>query len=144
MNSPFLLFDVGCQRLALPVATVERVVAASEMIPLDEPHPLVRGLVNVGGEPFPVVDLRSSPGGLFPEIELSDRFILLRDGERPLALLVSSLTGVVDLDVDVVTLPGGESPRQVRVVLEEGETSFVLVPSLEVLLKYVVSVAEVP
>ena len=135
LSAFFLLVDMLRRRFALPVEAVERIVAAAETVPLAEPCPAVRGLVNVGGAALPVVDLRPAPGGLFPDLELSDRFVLLREGGRLVALLVEGLAGVVELDVDVVALPGDGPSRQVSVAFEGDEASAVLVRSPEALLR---------
>ncbi|WP_300526177.1 chemotaxis protein CheW [Aminiphilus sp.] len=114
----FLVFSVAEQRFALPVEGIERVVAAAETTPLPDAPPFVLGVVNVGGEAAPVVDLRQRLGAPRRDMLLSDRFLLVRDEGRLFALLVDGVEGVCALEPQDVSVASGEDAR-VALSLEE-------------------------
>ena len=94
VDEPVLVFLVAGRRHALPVGDVERVVPAAEVTPLPDAPPDVRGAVKVGSEVAPVVDLRRRFGLPSRELELSDRFLLVRFQGALRALLVEAVEGV--------------------------------------------------
>jgi purine-binding chemotaxis protein CheW len=118
VREAFLVFSVAEQRFALPVEGIERVVAAAETTPLPDAPSFVLGVVNVGGEAAPVVDLRQRFGAMKRDMLLSDRFLLVRDEGRLFALLVDGVEGVCDLEPqDVSVVSNGDA----RVALSSEE-----------------------
>ena len=84
MQEHFLAFSVAERRFALPLAEVDRIVAAVEIQGLPQAPAFVRGVVNVGGVLVPVMDLRVLRALPPREMELSDRMILVRpEGAAP-------------------------------------------------------------
>jgi chemotaxis signal transduction protein len=107
LNQTCLVFSAAGRSFALPVEAVERIVAAAETTAVDPPRRGLRGLVNVAGEVAPVVDVARCLGQLEGEMELTDRFVLVRPGGRLTALWVEAVDGVCDLDVADLPLPVG-------------------------------------
>ena len=53
-----IVFILDSQRFALPLDVVERVVRAAASDPLPNAPPIVRGVIDVGGEVLPLLSLR--------------------------------------------------------------------------------------
>jgi purine-binding chemotaxis protein CheW len=96
LRAPLLVFAVGESRCALAVDAVERVVPAVEVTPLPSVPDIVLGVVDIGGEIVPVLDVRRRFGQLRRPLRLSDRLVIARTPGRKLALLVDSADGVFD------------------------------------------------
>ncbi|WP_459936288.1 chemotaxis protein CheW [Desulfonatronum parangueonense] len=108
---PYLLFDIDRKRYALPVSEVIRVLPAAETTPAQNLPPMVRGLINIGGEVLPVVDIRICPNKADQEIDPDDRFILTTaDGIR-MALLANSVDDVRELAEQTISLPLEDDPE---------------------------------
>jgi len=133
----FLAFSVAERRFALPLAEVDRIVAAVEIQGLPQAPAFVRGVVNVGGVLVPVMDLRVLRALPPREMELSDRMILVRpEGAAPsspgedlsseglflgtFALWVDEVEGVIPLEWQDISLDGG-AVKLPRVALTPGD-----------------------
>jgi purine-binding chemotaxis protein CheW len=98
MDSPdhIVTFRLEGWACALPLDDVECVVHAVAITPLPRAPETVLGIINVHGTILPVYDLRRRlrlpPRGL----ELSDQFIVARTVQRPVALVVDSVEGVLE------------------------------------------------
>lgn len=108
-----LVFHIGPDRYGLPLADVTRVlpVVALKHIPLAPPF--VAGLMDLYGEPVPVIDL-SRLAGLTPAQIWFDTRIILLDyplaaGTAPLGLLAEHVTGIEALDPDALRDAGVRS-----------------------------------
>jgi purine-binding chemotaxis protein CheW len=89
------------QRLALPVAAVERVFAAMATRPAPNPPPGVCGLATVHGDTVPVLDLRQRLGQAPREPAPSDVFVLARVHGLRVGFFVDAVDDVVDeRDID--------------------------------------------
>lgn len=82
------------QRIALPLASVERVVRAAYLTPLPQAPDIVLGVTNVQGRVIPAINLRRRFG--LPErgITLGDRMVIAHTGKRPVALLADAVLGI--------------------------------------------------
>lgn len=96
----YALLVVGDRRLAVPIDNVERVVHAVQLIAADLPAPLA-GWVNLHGEMIPAVDLRSRLGLESRDLQLSDRFVLVRRGTLRWFLIADGVAGIVQIDDSV-------------------------------------------
>ncbi len=85
------------QRYALPLAQVERVIRAVEIIPLPKAPEIIAGVINVRGQVIPVVNIRIRFRLSDREILLSDQFIIAHTSRRPVALAVDGTDGVIEL-----------------------------------------------
>lgn len=116
---------------ALPLVHVVETMRALPIEPVADMPPFVRGVSIVRGQPMPVVDLAvllGMPSGA------AERFVTLRVANRQVALAVSGVIGVRDLDLSTLQeLPPllhgasrevieaiGTLDRQVLVVLRTG------------------------
>jgi len=91
-----VVWRLGTQRYALPLAVVERVLPAVEVTPLPDSPEVVSGILNVQGRIVPVVDMRRRLALPQRELLLGDQIVLARTARRSLAFSVDSVQGVVE------------------------------------------------
>ena len=109
-----LVFHIGADRYGLPLAGVSRVLPAVALKQLPLAPAYVAGLMDLHGEPVPVIDL-SRLAGLAPAQLWFDTRIILVDyplgggaGAR-LGLLAEHVTGIEQLDPAALRQPGIDS-----------------------------------
>jgi purine-binding chemotaxis protein CheW len=93
----FVIFTLDEQRYALPLAAVARVVRVVEITPLPKAPKIVLGVINAQGQIIPVVNLRRRFHLLEREMNLSDQLVIAHTSQRPIALLVDSVTGLAEI-----------------------------------------------
>jgi len=113
MLNQLVAFILGEQQYALPLTTVQRVVRMVEVTPLPEAPEVVLGVIDFHGNIIPVMSMRKRFG--LPEFEtsLSDQLIVADTAIRRVALVVNSVTGVLERTTEEVTeaekiVPGGQ------------------------------------
>ena len=109
-----LVFHIGADRYALPLAAVARVLpaAALKALPL-APH-WVAGLLDLHGAPVPVIDVSRLAGLNAQQVWVDTRIVLvdyaLPDGAtRPLGMLAEHVTGIDSIDAASLRDPGVSS-----------------------------------
>ena len=100
-----LVFHIGRERYALPLTAVLRVLPVARLKPLPGAPHYVPGLLDLHGEPVPVVDL-SRLAGTPPSAVRYDTRILLVDLEaagrlRRLGLKAERVAGIADIGADL-------------------------------------------
>jgi purine-binding chemotaxis protein CheW len=103
MLNQVVTFILGKQQYALHLTTVQRVVRMVEVTPLPKAPEIVLGLIDFQGIIIPVISMRKRFGLSEPETSLSDQLIVADTGTRTVALVVNSVTGVVERTVEDVT-----------------------------------------
>jgi chemotaxis-related protein WspB len=97
-----LVFHIGRERYALPLARVDRVLPAARLQELPGAPDYVRGLLNLHGEPVPVVDLSRLAGTPPDEVRYDTRILLVHvpaaGRVRRLGLKAERVTGVTSID----------------------------------------------
>ncbi len=104
--SGYITFRMGARELAAPLDQVREVVRAVGVEALLGVRAPVTGLLQLRGDPLPVVDLRSLPDS----DDLGDVLVLIGDEDGPLGLAVDQVvevTGVDSLVVDQAPRPLG-------------------------------------
>ena len=91
-----VVFRLDEQRYAVPLAVAERVVQVAEITPLPHAPRAILGVLNVHGQVVAVLDLRQRLGLQTRELILSDELLLVRAGQRIIALLVDGVEGVME------------------------------------------------
>lgn len=112
----YLAFTVAGQDFAVPVADVERVIAAQPLIPLPRPsnsdrgaHSYVVGIIELSGQIVPVAALHSQLGLAADEKPPgAGSFIILRGPEGLGAIGVDRVKQVVTLRSDALSPPPAE------------------------------------
>ncbi|HTU40492.1 MAG TPA: chemotaxis protein CheW [Candidatus Aquilonibacter sp.] len=105
-----VLFTLDSQ-YALHLRNVERVVRAAEVTPLPRSPNIVLGVINAHGNILPVVNVRRRFRLTEREMEPTDRLIIARTSRRRVALLVDSVTGVIERAEDDVVPADQIVPR---------------------------------
>lgn len=126
------VFRVGEWRLALPLASVQRVVRAVEVTALPNAPAIVLGLIDVAGTVLPVLNLRQRLGLATQPVTPDDQFLIARTKARTVVLVIDEAMGVrsgntVELAGTPNVLRGSEHIQGV-VRLEDG---LVLIQDLE-------------
>ena len=103
MLNQLVVFTLDERLYALPLARVRRVVCAVEVTPLPKAPAIVLGVINLQGNIFPVMSMRTRFGLPEPEPSLSDQIIVADTATRTVGLLVNSVTGVVERTPEEVT-----------------------------------------
>ncbi|MHB1657616.1 MAG: chemotaxis protein CheW [Burkholderiales bacterium] len=91
-----LVFAMDDQRCALYLPVVSRVMRVVEITPLPKGPDIVLGVVNVQGGVIPVINVRKRFGLPQRDIVLTDLLVLTRTARRPVALVVDTVTGVIE------------------------------------------------
>lgn len=92
----FVEFLLDEQRYALPLGAVERIVRAVHVTKIPESPAIVFGIINVGGDVVPVIDLRKRLGLRDRPMRPDDRLILADTPRWRIALWVDSVSGVFE------------------------------------------------
>jgi chemotaxis-related protein WspB len=100
-----LVFHIGRERYALPLTAVLRVLPVARLKPLpDAPH-YVPGLLDLHGEPVPVIDLSRLAGTPPSAVRYDTRFLLVdvpAAGQvRRLALKAERVAGIASIDAEL-------------------------------------------
>ncbi len=127
----YLIFYVGSRTMALPVREVDRIVPSVAMSPLNEPHPVVAGVIDVQGEGVLLYDLHRLYGEESVDLDLHHRFILITWKDRARALWTDGVKDVLQLSVEHVNLPGSE--KKVSVVFQEDRVPISVTSSCEIM-----------
>jgi purine-binding chemotaxis protein CheW len=106
---------------ALSLPAVEKVIHAVEIRHLPKAPEIITGIINVKGQIIPVADIRKRFGLGAREIDPDNRLIIADTGKRQVAILVDTVTGIMDLapgqlSVAKETLPFSEHIRGVAKV----------------------------
>ena len=103
MSNQLVVFTLETQHYALPLARVQRVVRMVEVTPLPKAPEIVLGVIDLQGDIIPVISMRKRFGLTEPEASLSDQIIVADTSTRSVALVVNSVTGVVERTAEEVT-----------------------------------------
>jgi len=90
-----LIVEVESRVCALPLAHVIETMRPFPIESLADVPPFVRGVAIIRGIPTPVVDLGAMLGRLN---ECVERFVIVRIGQKQIALSVSTVLGIRDLE----------------------------------------------
>jgi purine-binding chemotaxis protein CheW len=91
-----VVFRMDEQRYALPLAAVTRIIRAVEVTPLPGAPPVVLGVINMGGDVLPVLNMRRRFRLPEQEISPADQFLLAQTARRAVALAVNEAEGVIE------------------------------------------------
>lgn len=83
-------------RIALRLSAVERVIRAVYVSPLPDAPDIVSGVVNVQGRVVPVVNMRRRFRLADRPVTLTDRLVIARTNQRPVALMADTVSGVLE------------------------------------------------
>ena len=124
MPNHLVAFTLDGQRYALRLASVLQVTRMVEVAPLPKAPKVVLGVLNLHGRIIPVLSLRRRFGAEDKEVRLDDQLLIADTGRRRVALVVDSVTGVLERSSYEITnaeqmMPGVEHVEGLA-KLEEG------------------------
>jgi len=93
-SSQLLVFSLEGQAYGLPLAAVDRVLLAVDIVALPGAPPIVGGVINMHGEIIGVVNIRWRFRLPTRETGLYDRMIIARATNRKIAFITESVVGV--------------------------------------------------
>lgn len=93
-----LLFRLEGRRCAVRASAVAEVLAAVATSPVPRQPPYVAGVIDLRGTIVPVLDLRVRLGLPARPMELADQFVVVRAGERLLALWIDQVESFTSSD----------------------------------------------
>lgn len=96
MLNHLLTFKISEQQYALSLASVQQVVRIVEVTPLPKSPAAVLGVIDLHGRIIPVLNVRRRFGLAENEPSLNDQFIIADTSTRTVALMVNSVTGVIE------------------------------------------------
>jgi len=98
-SQPVLVLKTGMLRCALPLSFVIEILRPLPQHPLANAPAFVCGASVIRGEPVPVVNLA---GLLGAASEAATRFVLVRAGQRKVAIAVDAVIGIQDLALEAM------------------------------------------
>jgi purine-binding chemotaxis protein CheW len=107
---PLVVFGVGLQLYAIPVAAVERVLPMVAVAPLPDAPSIALGAVNVEGRLLAVLDLQRRLGLPARELGPSARLLVATTSRRTVALPVDEVLGVTEVAADEIVAPDAVLP----------------------------------
>ncbi len=107
---PLVVFGVGLQLYAIPVAAVERVLPMVAVAPLPDAPAIALGAVNVEGRLLAVLDLQRRLGLPARELGPSARLLVATTSRRTVALPVDEVLGVTEVAADEIVAPDAVLP----------------------------------
>ena len=115
-DTVYVIFAIEDQVFAVAASVVERVIrAASPARPLDAPD-LILGLINIGGDMVPLVNIRRQFGLAEKQLRTSDRIIIVRASDYQTAFAVDEVVGVDLLQPEPVIDPDIIYPEMRRYI----------------------------
>ena len=101
-SSQYFVFGLDDQRYALALAAVLRVIRAVELTSLPEVSDNLVGLLNLGGEIVPVLNIRRRFSLAHFDMDIDDRIVICKAGARTVAFIVDMVVGVVEFTPEEV------------------------------------------
>ncbi|WP_298725636.1 chemotaxis protein CheW [uncultured Ferrovibrio sp.] len=95
-----LTFTIDDQNYGLDLLTVREIRAWTEVTPLPNTPPFVRGVINLRGAVVPIFDLRVRLGGGVTQPTSANVVIVVEIGSESCGLLVDTVSDILALDPD--------------------------------------------
>ena len=89
-----LIFQLDEQKFAISLSSVKRILRAVEVTPVPKAPLIIHGVIDLGGEIIPVINLRRRLA--YPEqpVHPDNRFILARNSRRTIVLVADEVQGI--------------------------------------------------
>ena len=103
MATQLVAFNLEEQQYALPLRSIRRVIRSVEITALAKAPAIVLGIIDLEGEMVPVISMRQRLGFPEPDPSLTDQMIIAETTKCSVALLVSSVIGVIERRPEEIT-----------------------------------------
>ena len=101
-SQEILTFTIGNEYYGLDLLTVREIRAWTEVTPLPNTPPFVRGVINLRGAVVPIFDLRVRLGAGAAEPTSANVVIVVEIGDQLCGLLVDTVSDILALDDDAL------------------------------------------
>ena len=128
----YLIFSIDDHLFALPVADVKHIIRAAAITPLSDAPDLVTGILNMGGQFIPVINIRRQFNLPPKSLQVSDRFIIAAAYGFTIAFIADTVEEVVALSQKPLSASGD--------LLSADIVSGDLFPGME---KYIIGVSQI-
>lgn len=132
----FVIFRLNEEKYALDINHVGGITECSDLTPVPDSEPYVRGLMNLRGQIMPIIDLKNRFGiakGEKPE----DRVIIVRTGEQELGFIVDDASQALTVDESDIDPPPGiimkEDNEYLSGVVKHGNEIIIMIDLTKVL-----------
>ena len=98
MGKKYVNFQIGEGHYAIPLTEVSQIIRHENVTDVPTALPYVEGVINIGGEVIPVVNLRSRFSLSAAEITRKNRVIIIQRQDSRYGVLVDSVREILDLD----------------------------------------------
>lgn len=112
----YLIFSLEGQFYGISVTPVKHVIRAVMPTYLKDAPELLVGLINMGGDIIPVIDIRKQLGMPDKSISISDRVIIAESSGYNIAFYAEAVTGVMELSPRACTPPDYIFPEMKRYI----------------------------
>ena len=102
----YICFQVAAGRYAVPLTPVAQVLRCENLVPLPASPPFIAGLLNLGGEVVPVLNLRSLFGLDPAEPTRRSRVLIAEHNGRKHGLLVDGVNELLALEASSIATVG--------------------------------------
>jgi purine-binding chemotaxis protein CheW len=97
-----LTFTIGDQNYGLDLLSVREIRAWTDVTPLPNTPPFVRGVINLRGAVVPIFDLRVRLGGGITQATSANVVIVVEIGSESVGLLVDTVSDILALDASAL------------------------------------------
>jgi len=98
MGKKYVVFQIGEGHYAIPLTEVSQIIRHENVTDVPTAPPFVEGVINIGGEVIPVINLRSRFSLSAAEITRKNRVIIVQRQDSRYGVLVDSVREILDLD----------------------------------------------
>ncbi len=102
MGEKYVVFQIGEGHYSIPLEEVSQIIRYENVTDVPTAPAFVDGVINVGGDVIPVVNLRTRFALKRVEITRKSRVIIVQKQDTRYGLLVDNVREILDLDQDSV------------------------------------------
>ena len=137
MGEKYVVFQIGEGNYSIPLEEVSQIIRYENVTDVPTAPPFVDGVINVGGDVIPVVNLRTRFALERREMSRKNRVIIVQKQDIRYGILVDSVREILDLDQDSVASEAasvfGMKPEFVRGIAKIRDYLLVLLDIFKVL-----------
>jgi purine-binding chemotaxis protein CheW len=102
MGEKYVVFQIGEGHYSIPLEEVSQIIRYENVTDVPTAPAFVDGVINVGGDVIPVINLRTRFSLKRVEITRKSRVIIVQKQDTRYGLLVDNVREILDLDQDSV------------------------------------------
>jgi purine-binding chemotaxis protein CheW len=104
MGEKHIVFQIGEGNFSIPLEEVSQIIRLENVVDVPAAPPFVDGVMNVGGEVVPVVNLRARLSLERLEVTRRNRVIILQKQDIRYGILVDAVREILDLEPDRIAV----------------------------------------